>query len=519
MIMKNLFSFFSYLILGLFLISFTNCSKTVLGVTAQLPALRPQSTDSSAGTWVPVLLSSAHQIPVQAPLASNNPSYLAELASIKSEQQNLSSTQLSQMAYWSAGNVLRWNEILRGLVAEHNLPPYQNADGTYPIPSSANPFNYPEYPFSNPPYAARAYAYVSAAQYDALIAAYYYKALYQRAAPYNQDANIKMYGTKTSLPSYPSEAGVLAGLNSEMMKLLFPTDYVAIFAKANEAEQAAILSGAATPSDIAAGDSLGRKIADLFIARAKTDKTNLAVGTPAIWTALQANISATGETPWISLETPARPPMLPLFGNVHSLITDSATLVSLRPGPPPSTSSAEMQKEVNDELQYSLHPTAEAIRITQFWGDGVGTYTPPGHWNYIASTDFINQNYSEVRWARNLAFLNLALFDAAIVCWNTKNYYFNPRPSQLNSKIKTLTGVPNFPSYISGHSTFSGAACGVLSYLIPSRASAYTQMATEASNSRVVSGIHYAIDCSTGLQVGTSVANLAINKLKLSGGN
>jgi len=517
--MKKFHSYIICLLMAFVLLFLNECSKTVLNTTSNLPALKPQSTDSSAGNWIPVLLSSPSQVPVNAPSGTNSATYLAELTSIKSEQQNLSNDQLSKIQYWSAGNVLRWNEILRGLVAEHNIPPYQNPDGSYPIPSSTNPFNYPEYPFSNPPYAARAYAYIAAAQYDALVAAYYYKNLYHRGAPYVQDPGIKMYGTKTNLPSYPSEAGVIAGVTSEMMKLLFPTDYTAIFQKANDAEIAAVQSGSASPSDIQAGDSLGRKIADLFIARAKTDKTSLAVGNPSIWAALQSQTAATGETPWISLETPARPPMLPLFGNVHSLISDSATLVSLRPGPPPSTSSAEMKKELNDELQYTLHPTAENIRITQFWGDGVGTVTPPGHWNSIACNDFINQNYSEVRWARNLAFLNLALFDAAIVCWNTKYYYFNPRPSQLNPAIKTLTGVPNFPSYISGHSTFSGAACGVLSFLVPAQANAYVQMATEASNSRVVSGIHYQIDCTTGLQVGTSIANLSIKKLKASGGN
>ena len=36
---------------------------------------------------------------------------------------------------------------MRELVAKHNLPPYQNEDGTYPIPSSANPFAYPEFLF------------------------------------------------------------------------------------------------------------------------------------------------------------------------------------------------------------------------------------------------------------------------------------------------------------------------------------------------------------------------------------
>jgi membrane-associated phospholipid phosphatase len=108
----------------------------------------------------------------------------------------------------------------------------------------------------------------------------------------------------------------------------------------------------------------------------------------------------------------------------------------------------------------------EQIGIIHFWADGAGTYTPAGHWNAIAADDFITKDFSEIRWARNMALLNMSLMDAAIVCWNTKFYYFNPRPSQMNPTIKTLTGVPNFPSYISGHSTFSGAAAEVLSHLI-----------------------------------------------------
>jgi hypothetical protein len=80
------------------------------------------------------------------------------------------------------------------------------------------------------------------------------------------------------------------------------------------------------------------------------------------------------------------------------------------------------------------------------FADGIGTYTPPGHWNAIATEDFIKQNYSDVRWARNMALLNMTEMDAGIVCWNTKYYYFNPRPTQMIPGIKTLTGIPNFTS-------------------------------------------------------------------------
>ena len=120
------------------------------------------------------------------------------------------------------------------------------------------------------------------------------------------------------------------------------------------------------------------------------------------------------------------------------------------------------------------------IALFIFLADGVGTYTPPGHWDAIAAEDFIKLNFSEVRWARNMALLNMALMDAGIVCWEAKYYYFNPRPTQLNSKIKTLTGIPNFPAYVSGHSTFSGAAATVLSYIVPDKAAPYAAMAKEA---------------------------------------
>jgi membrane-associated phospholipid phosphatase len=161
--------------------------------------------------------------------------------------------------------------------------------------------------------------------------------------------------------------------------------------------------------------------------------------------------------------------------------------------------------------------SAEHIRIVQFWADGVSTATPPGHWNAIAAEDFVKRNWSEIRWARNMALLNMSLMDAAIVCWNTKYYYFNPRPSQLNPAIKTLTGLPNFPSYISGHSTFSGAAAEVLGHIVPERAAAYAAMAQEASMSRLYGGIHYRSDCETGLEVGKKVGEFAVARARTDG--
>ena len=241
--------------------------------------------------------------------------------------------------------------------------PVASADGSYAIPSADNPLAYPLFPFTNPPYAARAYAYISAAQYDALVACWYYKTKYNRAAPYHFDSAVSAkFITKSDLPSYPSEAAVMAGVTAEMMKLLFPGEIGNINAKAQEQEQATIMSGAATRADITAGEALGRQVAQIFIARARGDNAGKAVGTPTDWSNFVDVTKNQGLTPWYSLEIPQRPPMLPLFGKVKPFLFDSATVVSLRPPPPPPVGSDQMNKDVAEVKKFVSNPTRKNIR-------------------------------------------------------------------------------------------------------------------------------------------------------------
>lgn len=503
----------------LFAFIFINsCSKDISDRSSEFPALQPASVDLNAGTWKPILLTGPTEFAVAAPIATTTPDYIAQINEIKSFQANLTTAEKNAVKYWSAGAVLRWNEIMRELVAKHNLPPYQNADGTYPIPSANNPLAYPQFPFSNPPYSARAYAYVSAAQYDALVAAWHYKKLYNRAAPYTVDATVNALVPKSDLPSYPSEDAVISGVCTEVLKLLFPGDQEYIQAKAEEHKRSRIIAGANVRSDIEAGEALGKLVAQKFVTRARGDRAGAAVGTPAIWAQFETDCIARGEGPWISQESPKRPPMLPLFGKVKTFLFDSLTMVTqIRPPAPPSTSSQQFKDETAEILYFSQNPTRERMRIVHFWADGVNTYTPPGHWNAIAAEDFVKQNFSEVRWARNMALLNMSLMDAAVVCWDAKFTYFNPRPSQVDPRIKTLTGLPNFPSYTSGHSTFSGAAATILGHIIPARATAYSDMAKEASLSRMYGAIHYRSDCEKGLACGNTIGGYAIQRARTDG--
>ncbi len=126
-------------------------------------------------------------------------------------------------------------------------------------------------------------------------------------------------------------------------------------------------------------------------------------------------------------------------------------------------------------------PRARKIKtnIALFWADGGGTSTPPGHWNQIAMDVGLEQGQNLLQNARMMALLNYALADAGIVSWDAKYAYNIWRPIDAirqadsdgnantiqNGNWTPLISTPSFPSYTSGHSTFSGAAAAVLTEL------------------------------------------------------
>lgn len=476
-----------------------------------------QGADANAGDWRMVVLTGPTQIAVAAPGQIGSIDYQAELTTIKNGQSRLTRAQRAAIDYWSRGGVLRWNEILMELVANSDLPPAPNPDGSYPVPDANNPFADPRFPFSNPPYAARAYSYVSVAQYEALKSAWHYKYLYNRPAPSQIDPGIRALLPTNGVPAYPSEDAVLSGVTAEMLKLLFPADVEKITLKAAEQRQVAQLSGKASASDIAAGLALGQAVAAVFIARAGADGMRTAGGSPAIWQALADAAVARGEIPWRSMDNPPRPPMLPVFGSVRTWMMTPAEIILERPGPPPSTSSPLMAKELAEVGQAVKRLTRSEAAIAYKWADGLSSPTPPGHWNFLAAPYFQKLGWSEVRTARAFALLNMALHDAAVACWDTKYFYFNPRPSQLDPELKVAVGLPNFPAYTSGHSTFSSAAAEVLSYLVPGETAFFKAQAEEAAISRLYGGIHYRADIEVGKDHGTRIGGYTVRFARLDG--
>jgi membrane-associated phospholipid phosphatase len=111
------------------------------------------------------------------------------------------------------------------------------------------------------------------------------------------------------------------------------------------------------------------------------------------------------------------------------------------------------------------------------------------------------------------------MHDAAVACWRIKFRHFNPRPAQLDPSIKTTIGLPNFPAYPSGHSTFSAASAAVLTYLFPEGGPSFDAMADEAGISRLYGGIHYRSDIERGKEHGGRIGLHVVGFARADGAN
>jgi hypothetical protein len=182
--------------------------------------------------------------------------------------------------------------------------------------------------------------------------------------------------------------------------------------------------------------------------------------------------------------------------------------------------------------------TADQAVIAWFWDDGAGTVTPPGHWNRVAQTAARQRGLGLADSARLFAVLNVTLADAGILCWECKYGHSFWRPITAIHEAdrdgnpatapdpcwEPLLSTPGFPSYTSGHSSFSGAAARALADFFGTDAIAFSlesdglpgvtrsysgfwAAAQEAGRSRIYGGIHYEFDNSEGLRTGRALAD------------
>jgi hypothetical protein len=506
---RNVYFFASMLCLLLFV----GCEKEI-EQGAKLEVYNFSALDQNGGNWKTILLTSNEQIAIPAPKDPSSDEFKASLSEVVSKYNNAPQA----IKYWGNNPILRWNEIARELGAKYNLPPAPNDEGIFTLPSPSNPGSYPYFPFAHPPYMSRAFAYMSIAQYDALVLAWHYKYKYNQSPLHKLDTRIQTVFEPTDLPSYPSDGAVVAAVSEALLTVFFPLEVDYIKSKATEMKNCLIAAGINTKEDIEAGEFLGKEVAKIFLQRASTDGMNVAQAPRPISDSL-ANVAQTRfGWKWENLESPKRPVAItPLFGKVKPWFLPNVTLT--RPVPPPAIGTTEFNTAANELKSIKENLTKEQRKIANWWSDGPNTYTPPGHWNRLASEKIAKSKYNPLRSARVLAYMNGAIEDAGISCWDAKFYYNYPRPINAITNFKTILGTPNFPAYTSGHSTFSSAAATVLGSIFPEDAKEFEEWAIEASDSRVYGGIHFRFDCVQGLLQGKNVAQFAVSLASKDGAN
>jgi hypothetical protein len=151
--------------------------------------------EPNAGNWKTWVIGSGHEFRVAPPPTETVTA--AEIAELKSLLKQRDPAAKDLIAYWDVGPPsYRWQEIALDEALRNNLPW---------------------------PWAIRGFALMHAAIYDAMVAAWDSKYVYQRKRPSEADAGLVTALPNPLSPSYPAEHAIAAGAAATLLSYLFPT--------------------------------------------------------------------------------------------------------------------------------------------------------------------------------------------------------------------------------------------------------------------------------------------------------
>jgi membrane-associated phospholipid phosphatase len=303
--------------------------------------------------------------------------------------------------------------------------------------------------------------------------------------------------TTPASPSYPSEYAAAAAAASTVLSYLFPDDAQQFGKKAEAVSESRQLAGVEYPSDVDAGQAIGRAVGALVVDWAQHD------GSDAQWT---------GSVPTEPGHWNGTNPILPLAGTWRTWVLTSGS--ELRPGPPPAYDSPEEAADLAVVKDFQRTPKTNADAF--FWEYASGSARNFWFWNEQANKKILEYRLDSdpPRAARAYALESLAAYDTGVACWDAKYTYWAIRPFQLAPTLQTLFPTPNHPSYPAAHGCFSSAAAAALGYLFPRDAGTLNALADQAGQSRIWAGIHFPSDVRVGLALGRAVADKVIERVQ-----
>ncbi len=207
----------------------------------------------TAGNWRPLLLTSPSQFRPPTPPDCNSTQVQSELADVRNFPRSAPGTAVTfpfraKAFYWQSPEGL-------------NTWPYRYADKWI----SEDQLD------QNPPRVARIYALIAAVLFDAFIASQDGKFAYWYIRPHQLDPSIVPLFPVPNFPSYPSNHSTFSAARSEVLAYLFPSRADFIRGVGKEAGDSRIWAGIHYQMDNVSGVTLGKSVAEVFIARAQND--------------------------------------------------------------------------------------------------------------------------------------------------------------------------------------------------------------------------------------------------------
>ena len=428
----------------------------LLVATIVMVARLQAQLEPAAGHWKTWFISSGEAYRLAPPS-----SYKEEIMQVMSRQQQLNAAGWQQIIFWNTGAPgYRWQDMISKLWI---------TDTSY--------------------HGALANLLVGVATYDATIAAWNTKYAYNRPRPFVADKRIKAYMTIPESPSYPCEYSVAAGVAVTIISHFFPAMADSVTRLAKQEMESRITAGLAFPSDTRAGFALGKKIAEKEIELTKDYSPKTA------WN---------GKVPDQPGHWKGKYPMFPMLGLSKTVVLDSSS--QFRPGPPPDYAK-EMAELQNFKPNFSSMSNAFFWVSQDFWGDQLNKKI----FEY-------NLNQNPPRAARIYAITAIGFYDGFVSCWDAKYAYWGIRPNQYDTSFQpALMVTPPFPGYPSGHAAISAVMAGLYSYFFPADSAYFRQKAKDAAESRFQAGIHFRTDNEVGLELGSKVAYVIIQKASTDG--
>ncbi|HYG03264.1 MAG TPA: vanadium-dependent haloperoxidase [Chryseosolibacter sp.] len=387
----------------------------------------------------------------------------------------------------------------------------------------------------SPPVAARIYAYMSVAAYEAAIHA---DDRYQSLA--GQVNGLDAVPQPNPGEEYSFELAAVQAALTVGRNLVFSEDKMNVFYE----QLIKDYKDAGMPEDIFERSiAYGNEVANHIMGWSSKDNYKQSRSFP------KYSISKDPAT-WKPTPPAYMDAIEPHWNKIRTFAIDSAG--QFKPAAPTTFSidkKSKFYKEAIEVYEMGKNLTEEQRAIASFWDCNPFVMnvrghvmfaskkiSPGGHWMNIAHVASSKAKKNFVESAEAYALLSLSLVDGFISCWDEKYRTLVIRPeTYINQYIDEewlpLLQTPPFPEYTSGHSVISSASAVTLTKLfgenfaftdsteiefgMPARSfSSFTHAAEEAAISRMYGGIHYRPAVDEGFVEGKALGHYVVQKIK-----